>query len=162
MSSDDPGLDAALGPGLAPDEGSQTWRFGVLYSLFWPRGRAIRSQRLATYNRFCDLLPPELGGRVSVVVGKGTDGEQFLRRLRDRAEAAGVAVGLETHAAPSIPVQGIAGEGFSLSGALAWTANAVTIAEEGVTFEAGQTPEHGRMPSSGRPMEGVAREPDSP
>jgi hypothetical protein len=59
LCSDDPGLDAALGQGMAPDEGSQSWRFGVLYSLFWPRGGAIRGQRLSTYNRFCDLLPPE-------------------------------------------------------------------------------------------------------
>ncbi len=78
-----------------------------------------------------------LGGHVSVVVGKGPDGEQFLRRLRDRAEAAGVSAGLETRAAPAVPVQGIAGQGFYLSGSLAWTAAAVTIAEEGITFEAG-------------------------
>src|SRR5262249_15115486 len=37
LCSDDPVLDAALGPGMAPEEGSRTWRFGVLYSLFWPR-----------------------------------------------------------------------------------------------------------------------------
>jgi hypothetical protein len=78
-----------------------------------------------------------LGGQVLVVVGKGPDGEQFLRRLRDRAEAAGVSAGLETRAAPAVPVQGIAGQGFFLSGALVWTAAAVTIAEEGITFEAG-------------------------
>ena len=78
-----------------------------------------------------------LGGRVAVVVGSGPNGEQFLRRLRDRAEAAGVALGLETHAALSVPVQGIAGEGYHFSGALAWTATAVTIAEEGITFEVG-------------------------
>jgi hypothetical protein len=78
-----------------------------------------------------------LGGQVAVVVGKGPDGEQFLRRLRDAAEATGVAARLETHSAPSVPVQGIAGEGFHLSGALAWTVTGVTIAEEGITFEAG-------------------------
>jgi hypothetical protein len=61
LSSENPGLDAALGPGLAPDGGSPTWRFGVLYSLFWPRGGAVRGQRLTTYNRFCDLVPPERG-----------------------------------------------------------------------------------------------------
>jgi hypothetical protein len=79
-----------------------------------------------------------LGGHVAVVVGRGPEGEGFLRRLRDRADAAGVAARLETHAAPTLPVQGIAGEGFSLSGALAWTASSVTIAEEGITFEAGR------------------------
>ena len=78
-----------------------------------------------------------LGGHVTVVVGSGPDGDRFLRWLRERAEAVGVATRLEARAATSLPVQGIAGEGFSLSGALAWTATAVSIAEEGITFEAG-------------------------
>src|SRR5947209_19106161 len=78
-----------------------------------------------------------LGGHVTVVVGSGPDGDRFLRWLRERAEAVGVATRLETRAATALPVQGIAGEGFSLSGALAWTAAAVSIAEEGITFEVG-------------------------
>jgi hypothetical protein len=61
LSSEDRALDTALGPGLVPDEASETWRFGVLYSLFWPRGGPIRGQRLSSYNRYCDLLPPERG-----------------------------------------------------------------------------------------------------
>src|SRR6185312_16481698 len=94
-----------------------------------PNLMAVLSNQLAPWGT--------LGGQVSVVVGKGPDGEQFLRCLRDRVEAAGVSAGLEMRAAPAVPVQGIAGQGFSLSGALAWTAAAVTIAEEGITFEAG-------------------------
>jgi hypothetical protein len=37
----------------------RAWRFGILYSLFWPRGGAVRGHRLSTYNRFAELLPPE-------------------------------------------------------------------------------------------------------
>jgi hypothetical protein len=57
LCADETGLDTVLGS--VPGGGSRAWRFGVLYGLFWPRGGAVRGHRLATWNRYVELLPPE-------------------------------------------------------------------------------------------------------
>jgi len=57
LCCDDKDLDSAF---RSPATGaSRAWRFGVLSSLFWPRGSAVRGQRLVSYNRFVELAAPE-------------------------------------------------------------------------------------------------------
>jgi hypothetical protein len=42
-----------------PESDVRRWRYNVLYSLLWPRGSAIRSRHLVTYNPFAALPVPE-------------------------------------------------------------------------------------------------------
>jgi hypothetical protein len=79
-----------------------------------------------------------LGAEVAVVVGDGDEGQRFLARLRDAAEAAGVGARLSTRTVPAVTEAGIAGDEFHLAGRLAWSPSAVAIAEEGISFEAGE------------------------
>lgn len=56
-------LDDAYLPGLSNIEGGDVsdghWRFQVFYSLFWPRGLAVRSQSLLTYQPFVKMPEPD-------------------------------------------------------------------------------------------------------
>lgn len=55
------GIDAALSEaGIeTPANNPEQWRFGVIYSLLWPRGAHIRRSGLALYSPFGDLPPAE-------------------------------------------------------------------------------------------------------
>ena len=56
-----PDIDAALMEvGIeGPSVGAEQWRFGVIYSLLWPRGAQIRRSGLELYSQFGDLPPAE-------------------------------------------------------------------------------------------------------
>ncbi|RYG89397.1 MAG: DEAD/DEAH box helicase [Alphaproteobacteria bacterium] len=56
-----PHVDAALmEAGIeTPSVGAEQWRFGVIYSMLWPRGAQIRRSGLELYSPFGDLAPAE-------------------------------------------------------------------------------------------------------
>ena len=56
-----PDIDAALSEaGIeAPSVSAEQWRFGVIYSLLWPRGAQIRRSGLEIYSPFGDLPSPD-------------------------------------------------------------------------------------------------------
>ncbi len=58
VKSSDATLERALGVTPAGDSESarRAWRFGVLYSMFWPRGAQIRAESLRAWNPF-ERLP---------------------------------------------------------------------------------------------------------
>lgn len=68
------GIDAALSeagietPTVSPEQ----WRFGVIYSLLWPRGAYIRRSGLALYSPFGEL-PPAEPLLVKAHLGQGLD-----------------------------------------------------------------------------------------
>jgi len=57
----DDALDVALGQSAGRQGGTdkKQWRFGVIYSLLWPRGGAVWGKHLAPYNPFADLPKPD-------------------------------------------------------------------------------------------------------
>jgi hypothetical protein len=59
LASGEEALDISL-PHIDPAfRKKPQWRFQVLYGLLWPRGSAIRSRSLKTYNPFSELPDPE-------------------------------------------------------------------------------------------------------
>ncbi len=57
--SADETFEVALGPLPIGNADLQTWRFGALYSMMWPRGSQARNQSLAFRNPYAACLPPE-------------------------------------------------------------------------------------------------------
>jgi hypothetical protein len=78
--------------GAAQDD---DWRFQTIYSLLWPRGRAVRERALETYNPFADLPP---GDRLLVIDeipdrGRPADlrSDAWREAVRDRLRERGIA-----------------------------------------------------------------------
>lgn len=56
VKSTDPELERALRlEDLIVGEGSSSWRYGVLYGMFWPRGAQVRTESLRAWNPFADF-----------------------------------------------------------------------------------------------------------
>ncbi|MCC7066695.1 MAG: hypothetical protein IT456_28125 [Planctomycetes bacterium] len=106
--------------------------------------------------RISDMLLRALaqGGDVWVLTRRRADGPNLLlARLRERAVEVGLGSRFRAAEAESLPAAGVFGDGFALTGAVAFTDTGPDFAGEGVVFEL--DPAAGRVSNLRTTFEGL-------